>query len=380
MPQKTYPTEFKIEVVKYYKCHHSVTETLERYGIAESTLFRWKREYESRRFLRLGKSGESDKRAPLQSHVTKMEQIVEVLSICKCGVNASNDEKMEAIKELEGQYSIHVLCEALQFPRGPYYNRKRRENNPTTSELRDEEIKPLIKQIFEQSNGRFGRKPIKYKLLEMGYRVHENRITRLMRDMGLEVQMPTFAKEHLKPLPRNKYPNILNRDFNPTAPNMSWVTDITYAKVNNKYMFICVIIDLYSRKVISYGISDNIDTILTLATFDKAFNERGKPKDLLLHSDQGVQYTAYAFRSRLKKLKVRQSFSKPGVPYDNSVCESFFHRLKNESIYRNLYSTADELSLAVDEYIDFYNNYRPHRSLKMKTPSQYETEYYRSEV
>ena len=105
MSQKTYPTEFKIEVVKYYKCHHSVTETLERYGIAESTLFRWKRDYESRRFLRLGKSGESDKRAPLQSHVTKMEQIVEVLSICKCGVNASNDEKMEAIKELEGHYS-----------------------------------------------------------------------------------------------------------------------------------------------------------------------------------------------------------------------------------------------------------------------------------
>lgn len=79
MPQKTYPTEFKIEVVKYYKCHHTVAETLARYGIAESTLFRWKREYESRRFLRLGKSGEADKRAPLQSHITKMEQIVEVL-------------------------------------------------------------------------------------------------------------------------------------------------------------------------------------------------------------------------------------------------------------------------------------------------------------
>lgn len=209
MPQKTYPTEFKIEVVKYYKCHHTVAETLTRYGIAESTLFRWKHEYESRRFLRLGKSGEADKRAPLQSHVTKMEQIVEVLSICNCGVNASNDEKMEAIKSLEGQYSIHVLCEAL-----------------------------------------------------------------------------------------------------------------------------------------------------------------------LLHSDQGVQYTASAFRSHLKKLKVKQSFSSPGVPYDNSVCESFFHRLKNESIYRSLYSSADELSAAVDEYITFYNDYRPHRTLKMKTPSQYETEFY----
>ena len=380
MPVKSYPTEFKIEVVKYYKCHHTVAETLARFGIAESTLFRWKGEYESRRFLRLRSSATPPPRPILKSHVRKMEQIVEVLSICNCSVNASNDEKMAAIKPLEGQYSVHVLCEALQLPRGTYYNRKRRENNPTASELSDERIKPLIKQIFEQSGNRFGRKPIKQKLLEMGYRVHENRITKLMQEMGLKVQLPEFTKEHLKPLSRSKYPNLLNRDFYPIAPNMSWVTDITYAKVGDKYMFICVIIDLYSRRVISYGISDNIDTLLTLSTFDEAYNKRGKPRNLLFHSDQGVQYTAYAFRAHLKKLKVQQSFSAPGVPYDNSVCESFFHRFKNEAIYRNLYSSAEELSLAVDEYIIFYNDYRPHRALKMKTPSQYETEYYATEA
>ena len=143
-------------------------------------------------------------------------------------------------------------------------------------------------------------------------------------------------------------------------------------------MFICVVIDLFSRKVISYGLSDSINTVLSLNTFDDAYYERNCPEDLIFHSDQGVQYTSYAFRSRLRELGVKQSFSMPGYPYDNSVCESFFRTLKRESLYRQLYKNASELSATLDEYIEFYNDQRLHRTLKMKTPSQIETEFYRA--
>ena len=154
------------------------------------------------------------------------------------------------------------------------------------------------------------------------------------------------------------------------------MSDITYIKVGNQYYYICVILDLFSRKILSYSISNTIDAALSLITFDIAFQCRCQPDNLMFHSDQGVQYTAYVFRQHLRELKVKQSFSTPGNPYDNSVCESFFHTLKKEALYHHLYETSQELEEVLEEYIEFYNGYRPHRKLNMKTPIQYEAEFF----
>ena len=177
-------------------------------------------------------------------------------------------------------------------------------------------------------------------------------------------------------LSRNKFRNLVHGEFNPSAPNTIWASDITYVKVKDQYMFVCVVIDLFSRKVLSYGISSTIDTVLTMNTFDEAFEERGKPENLIFHSDQGAQYTSYAFRIHLEELNCKQSFSSPGYPYDNSVCESFFNTLKKEAIYYHIYDSASELAAVLDEYIEYYNEVRMHRTLKMKTPSQVETEFF----
>lgn len=282
---------------------------------------------------------------------------------------------MTAITELEGQYSIHVLCEALNLPRGTYYNRKRREMTITQHERDDEQLKPMIKQIFLDSKKRFGPKPIKYKLEEMGYQVSEKRVCRLMQEMNLKVEKLKYMAEHKKSIPRYYFKNYLNREFKQDSPNRVWVSDITYVKVGNEYYYICIILDLFSRMAITYGISNVMDTTLTMKTFDVAFDKRGKPKNLMLHSDQGVQYTSYIFRQYLKSKNVKQSFSTLGKPYDNSVCESFFHTLKKEAIYHNLYNSSEELKVVMEEYIHFYNEERPHRKLNMKTPLQIETEF-----
>ena len=127
--------------------------------------------------------------------------------------------------------------------------------------------------------------------------------------------------------------------------------------------------------VLSYGISDTIDTTMVVKTFLSAFSKRNRPADLLFHSDQGTQYTSFVFREILRDLHVKQSFSRPGVPYDNAVCESFFHTLKKEAIYHHLYETPEDLSVTMDAFIAFYNEKRPHRALNMLTPAEKERAY-----
>lgn len=375
MGQKHYLKSLRDEAVLFYERGHTFAETKAKYGMSESTFYEWKKKFDEEHpnLENTGNNRKASRKA--WRHLEKLSLELEVLRQCHCGTSASIDEKMTAIKALENKYSVHVLCDALGLPRGTYYNRKRREGILTSYEISDMAIKPLIEKIFLESKCRFGRKPIHRKLSEMGYHVSEKRIASLMKEMGLEVSKPAYKAEHQKPLPRAYFKNLLMRQFDQAEPNLVWVSDITYVKVGELYYYVCVILDLFSRRVLSCRISDTIDTVLSLSTFEDAFHFR-KPENLIFHSDQGVQYTAYVFRQHLRDLQVKQSFSTPGNPYDNSVCESFFHTLKKEALYHHLYETPQELEEVLDEYIDFYNGYRPHRKLNMKTPIQYETEFF----
>lgn len=174
------------------------------------------------------------------------------------------------------------------------------------------------------------------------------------------------------------YPNKLKQNFLVNAPNKIWVGDITYAKVGMDFLYLCVVIDLYARKVVGYEVSENIDTTLVSNAFWHAFESRGTPHGLIFHSDQGSQYTSFEFRDLLKCFRVTQSFSAPGTPYDNAVAESFFASIKKEDFRRNYYKTDEEFRTAVEDYIEFYNDYRPHQRLGFLTPNQAEKAFYDS--
>lgn len=376
MGQKHYSQAIRDEAVLFYERGHTFSQTQNKYGMSESTFYEWKKKFDQAHPVPKTTGHDLSATRKAQRHLEKLSLELEVLRQCPCGIHASIDEKMAAISVLGEKYSVHVLCDALCLARGTYYNRKRREKTLTSYELNDEEIKPLIEKIFLDSKRRFGRKPIHQKLSEMGCHVSEKRIARLMKEMGLEVSKPMYKAEHQKPLPRAYFKNLLCRQFDQPEPNLIWVSDITYVKVGNQYYYICVILDLFSRRVLSCQTADTMDTSLCLMTFDIAFQQRCQPEHLIFHTDQGSQYTAYVFRQRLRELKVKQSFSTPGNPYDNSVCESFFHTLKKEALYHHLYATPQELEEVLGEYIDFYNGYRPHRKLNMKTPIQHEAEFF----
>lgn len=154
------------------------------------------------------------------------------------------------------------------------------------------------------------------------------------------------------------------------------MSDVTEVSFQGKKIYLCVIIDLYARKIIAYKISDKNNTPLTKKTFDMAFKSRETKDKLLFHSDQGGNYTSRTFRMYLKEKRVEQSFSRAGMPYDNSVCESFFGIYKQEEFYRTNYKTETDVKKGITKFMSFYNTKRPHSLLRYRTPDAHEAEYF----
>ena len=186
--------------------------------------------------------------------------------------------------------------------------------------------------------------------LVLMFSVSVGRVYRLMRSMELpkmSTDRPKHRPSHPSRTEDNACRNHLKQRFSQDAPNLVWVSDFTYIKAGGKWCYLCVVIDLFSRKVVSWQLSDKADTALVMNAFRKAYEKRGRPQGLMFHSDRGTQYTAEPFRKLLDELHVVQSFSKKGYPFDNAVCESFFRQFKREEADRRTYRSRQELYLAV---------------------------------
>ena len=166
--------------------------------------------------------------------------------------------------------------------------------------------------------------------------------------------------------------NLVCQKFKADLPNVLWVSDVTFIRAGDVFHSLCVVIDVFSRKVIAHKISLNNDTALIQETFQEAFTTRGNPSGVTFHSDQGRNYTSYAFRNCLREHGVHQSFSNPATPHDNAVAEAFFSVLKREDISHSYYQTREDLENAVTNYVEFYNSMRPHRKLHNLSPDAFE--------
>jgi len=194
--------------------------------------------------------------------------------------------------------------------------------------------------------------------------------------MGLSSMRVSAKKDHEKRWRKEENRNILQRQFNVKVPNQVWVSDITYFKSNDLNYFICVIIALFSRKVVSYRVSQTNSTQLVTATFKYAQACRKADEGLIFHSDRGLQYMSHALWKVLDLHHAIQSLSAPGQPHDNAVAESFFASMRKEALYRKDCKYRTELLSTVKEHVRFYNNERPHTVLGYKTPVQLEEQYF----
>lgn len=360
----------KKQILTEYNDGKTIKEITSKYGVAKSTIFTWiKKNIQTKKFI------DYKKYEILQRELEHTKLKFEIYENLHCFKDSSIREKEIAISKYLGQYPTKTMCKVLALPCGTFYNYHFRKKDVTQNQIRDEKLKTEIMKSYLESERRFGAKKIFAKLQSIGIKTSPRKIQKLMKELNIKsIQIPQ-KNETRKPNPDYEF-NKLKRLFNQDAPNKFWVSDITEVKIGLNKFYLCVIIDLFSRKVIAYRLSCQNNTSLTINTFKDAFEKRNRPTELSFHTDQGTNYKSIEFRDLLQTLKVNQSFSHRGNPYDNACMESFYASFKREEYNTKEYEFFEDLENSVNSYMEFYNNYRPHESLKNKTPNQFEAEYY----
>ncbi len=281
--------------------------------------------------------------------------------------------KFGFVMKHRGAWTVRQLCEALGVSRSGYYGWLTR---PRSQRERDDEaIGTQVRQSFLGSDRTYGARRVWHDVLAEGYRCGLHRIERLMLAQALR------ARPRRRGLPVDTgqrsiaaiAPNVLDRQFQASSPNQKWVADFTYLWTAEGWLYVAVVLDLYSRRAVGWSMQSEMTSQLVTDALMMAVWRRGKPDALLHHSDRGSQYTSDAFQRLLGDLGVTCSMSRSGNVWDNSAMESFFSSLKTERTARKVYRSRSDAKADVFDYIErFYNPTRRHSTLGYLSPMQYE--------
>lgn len=264
------------------------------------------------------------------------------------------------------------MCRCLQVHPSGFYAWQKKPHSDRF--LEDQRQTALVRQVWEDSGHVYGYRKIHDDLLDMGERCSPNRVARLARNAGIRARIgykKRLGKYGGKPAVVAD--NKLDRQFDAAKPNTVWVTDITYIKTQEGFAYLAVVIDLYSRMVVGWALKQRQDTEVVLQALLMAVWRRKPKNKVLIHSDQGSQYTSIDWAAFLREHKLEHSMSRRGNCYDNAVAESFFNLLKRERIRRKVYKSRDEARQDIFDYIEmFYNPKRKHSTNGMLSPVEFE--------
>jgi len=271
-------------------------------------------------------------------------------------------------------HGVQKMCRVIGASRSGYYGWRRQ---PQSKRQKDnEKILMEIRESHKNSRRAYGSPRITEDLQAKGMRCSENRVARLMKVHGIVGK----AKKKFKATTNSKHnlpvaENLLNQNFVTEKPNTVWASDITYIQTLEGWLYLIVILDLYSRQVVGWAMSDRLTADFVVKALYQAIGRRRPASGCILHSDRGVQYASTDFRNVLKAYGFIQSMSRKGNCYDNAVSESFFHTLKTEHVYEYRYETRAEARQSIFEYIEmFYNRQRRHSALGYRSPVSFELE------
>ncbi|MGQ3481081.1 IS3 family transposase, partial [Paenibacillus sp. TY11] len=238
---------------------------------------------------------------------------------------------------------------------------------------RDRDAKALVKKVYEQYNGVYGYRQIQlFWQHDHGVWMNHKKVLRLMQVLGIRSQIRRKHRCNYASSTEGRVAkNLLKQDFKADKPNQKWVTDITQYRVGDCWVYLSAIKDLFNNEMIAYQMSHKNDNELVLQTFRQAWKQQKDVTGLIVHSDQGFQYTSHAYHDMLPKVGARISMSRRGNCYDNASMESFFSHLKTEGLYPYDIRNMDEAQRRIAEYIRFYNQYRPQRKLNKLPPKEY---------
>lgn len=279
------------------------------------------------------------------------------------------------IREMaEKGYTVKLLCKIGKVSKSGYYKWIKRLGSPSQKQVEDEKIKEKILACHKKLKGIYGYRRIQVWLrVVWGLHLNHKRVQRLMNALGIQAvirrKRPYYGKREIYVVSDNH----LNRDFQASKPNEKWVTDITYLIFNGQRLYLSVIMDLYNNEIVAYQLGRRNDLKLVIDTFKKARKKRNV-KGVLIHSDQGFQYTSRQYNQLLKKYQMKASMSRKGNCWDNACIENFFSHFKSECFNLYIFRKAEEVKLAVQKYIRFYNHQRFQGKLNNLSPYQFRTQ------
>ena len=264
------------------------------------------------------------------------------------------------------------MCRVLGVTRSWYY--KRQGRGPTKRQREDKALLPQIKAVFEESDKTYGADRSAKKLRAEGIRVGKNRVNRLMRENDLKVKTTkrfkvTTNSDHKRPVA----PNLVNQEFSSAAPDRLWTGDITYIWTAEGWLYLAVVLDVYSRRIVGWSMNRLMTDDLVIAAFKNALVRRCPGPGLIFHTDRGSQYCSKRFRALVKGAGGLQSMSATGCCYDNAITESFFGTLKRELVHHCFFVTRKDAQSRIFRYVEgFYNRKRIHSAIGYLSPEQFE--------
>ncbi|MDP5538799.1 IS3 family transposase, partial [Pseudomonas aeruginosa] len=332
-------------------------------GVVDSALRRWVKQLEAERQGVTPKSKaltpEQQKIQELEARINRLEREKAIFKKGYRSLDVGRTRSYALIDQLSEQESVEVVCSAFDVARSCYYVHRLRRRRV---DARRVALRSQVNQLFSQSRGSAGSRSILGMLREEGVTIGRFRVRRLMRELGLVSKQPGSHAYKQATVERPDIPNRLNREFATEHPNQVWCGDITYVWAQGRWHYLAAVLDLHTRRVIGWAFSAKPDAELVIKALDMAYEQRGKPQQVLFHSDQGSQYASRLFRQRLWRYRMQQSMSRRGNCWDNSPMERLFRSLKSEWVPSTGYLTAQEAQRDISHYLMHrYNWIRPHQ-------------------
>lgn len=269
-------------------------------------------------------------------------------------------------------HGVRRICEVLGLSRSSFYYAAK----PTPSQRADEEIGVLVEEIFRRHKRNYGYRRIADELQDQGHYVSNERIRRIMKTRGLiAIQPKNFIPRTSDGRADKPSENLLADGAFPEAPNQAWAGDITYIPTTNGWLYLAIIIDLYTRKVVGWSLADHMRSELVLNALNQALRSTPRNPGRIFHSDRGSQYGSKAYRGPLEKAGIRQSMSRRANPYDNAWTESMIGTLKAEMLRGGCFENIQDARTELFSYLEcYYNTQRKHSSLGYQTPAEFEAQ------
>ncbi|ELX8339980.1 IS3 family transposase [Pseudomonas aeruginosa] len=362
--RRTFSAEFKREAAALVLDQgYSHIDACRSLGVVDSALRRWVKQLEAERQGVTPKSKaltpEQQKIQELEARINRLEREKAIFKKGYRSLDVGRTRSYALIDQLSEQESVEVVCSAFDVARSCYYVHRLRRRRV---DARRVALRSQVNQLFSQSRGSAGSRSILGMLREEGVTIGRFRVRRLMRELGLVSKQPGSHAYKQAKVERPDIPNRLNREFATEHPSQVWYGDITYVWAQGRWHYLAAVLDLHTRRVIGWAFSAKPDAELVIQALDMAYEQRGRPQQVLFHSDQGSQYASRLFRQRLWRYRMQQSMSRRGNCWDNSPMERLFRSLKSEWVPSTGYLTAQEAQRDISHYLMHrYNWIRPHQ-------------------